>query len=581
MENKLKNIINALSIKKFLSLVFFLILILNTLYLIQNTVSFAEPDCDSNTLSGGEIDECIAKIKRDADALAPANENNKKELANLNQQVANLKSRIANIAKQVKNLETKISGREKDLAFAQTVFNEKAFTHYKLIRAYDPLSTFLNSTGAKDVFLQITMRERVVDGDRETMNTYANDLSKFKSDKESLEKSKKDLSSAQASIDKRAKFLEGEVAKVESYLAELSSRQTELLAIKAGGFATSIGDTPPTLEPCTGPLGSSNFCDPGFRPAFAGFSFGAPHRTGMSQYGALGRSKAGQSAESILAAYYVGSSLNKSYPASATISVTGYGRVSLEDNYLLGIYEVPESWGNQGGFEALKAQAVAARSYALSVTNNGASSICVTEACQVYKPQLKSGKWAEAVRATRGWVLTKDGQIAKTYFSASTGGYTISQWGWTGIKDTSGDWPNGAYEKLGGSPWFYKAWFKSRSGASCGQSNPWLTSEQMADILNGWKVLYGGVGNSSRVSPLGACYGGNPYSISELQSLGGFNSVSSVSVIYGNNGSTQSVNFGTNKGSVSISGEELKKAFNLRAPGNIGIKSSLFNIEKL
>jgi hypothetical protein len=261
--------------------------------------------------------------------------------------------------------------------------------------------------------------------------------------------------------------------------------------------------------------------------------------------------------------------------------VTGRGRVSFEENYLLGVYEVPESWGDKGGFEALKAQAVAARSYALAVTNNGAGTICVTEACQVYKPQLKTGKWAEAVRATRGWVLIKDGQPAKTYFSASTGGYTISQWGWSGIKDTSGEWPATSYEKVSGSPWFYKGWFKSRSGATCGRSNPWLTSEQMADILNGWKVLYQGGGDANRVAPPDPCWKGNPYSVSELSSIGGYTSVSSVSVVYGNGGSTQSVTFGTNKGSVTINAEELKRAFNLRAPGNIGIKSSLFNIEKL
>jgi hypothetical protein len=178
-------------------------------------------------------------------------------------------------------------------------------------------------------------------------------------------------------------------------------------------------------------------------------------------------------------------------------------------------------------------------------------------------------------------VLIKDGQPAKTYFSASTGGYTISQWGWTGIKDAANDWPSTAYEKVAGSPWFYKGWFKSRSGATCGRSNPWLTGEQMADILNAWKVLYQGGGDTGRISPPDPCWNGNPYSLSELSGLGGFTSVSSVSVVYGNSGSTQSLTFGTNKGSVTISGEELKRAFNLRAPGNIGIKSSLFNIEKL
>jgi len=542
----------------------------------------SEPDCESNNLSAGEIDQCLQKLKRDAEALAPAHENNKKELSSLQKQLTDLKRRIETTSRQITNLGKDISAREKDLSYTRSVFEEKAAEHYKFIRAYDPVMPFITSDNATGAFFEIALRQRTIEGDRQTMDKYATELTKLKNDIESLEKNKASLASLSKSIDAQAQFMSKEVAKVENYLAELDSRQEELLALKAGGFSTSVGDTPTTQEPCSGAKGTASFCDPGFNPAFAGFSFGAPHRTGMSQYGALGRSKSGQNAETILAAYYQGASLDKNYPAGATIGITGIGRVSLEDNYLLGIYEVPESWGNQGGFEALKAQAVAARSYALAQTNNGAGNICTTEACQVYKPQLKSGKWAEAVRATRGWVVVKDGKPASTYFSASTGGYTISQWGWTGIKDSAGDWPGSAYEKVAGSPWFYKGWYKSRSGATCGRSHPWLTSEQMADILNAWKVLTQGGGDTGRVSPPDTgCWKGNPYSLSELQGLGGFTSVSSVSVVYGNGGSTQSVTFGTNKGSVSMSGEELKRAFNLRAPGNLGLKSSLFNIEKL
>ncbi|MHA2055295.1 MAG: SpoIID/LytB domain-containing protein, partial [Candidatus Hodarchaeales archaeon] len=270
------------------------------------------------------------------------------------------------------------------------------------------------------------------------------------------------------------------------------------------------------------------------------------------------------------------------YPSPATINVDGYGTISFEDNYLLGIYEVPESWGNNGGFEALKAQAVAARSFALAATGGGVGSICATENCQVYKPQLKSGKWAEAVRSTRGWVMTRGGTPAKTYYASTSGGYTISNWGWSGIKDTSGDWPNTAYEKIAESPWFYKGWYKTRSGSTCGRSHPWLTSEEMTDILNAWHVLYAGGGDVSRISPTDTdCWGGNPYSTGDLRNIGGYTSVSSVSVVYSNSGFTQTVIIGTNKGTKSILGEEFKKAFNLRAPGYIGIKSTLFNIEKL
>lgn len=565
---------------RILFVLLFFSLILASYFLIHNSI-FAEPNCDSP--GPGDIDFCLAKIQQEIDALKPAHEYNKKELAGLKDQISSLEKKIAGISNQLKITEENINKREEDLAYTKEIFEEKAENHYKFIRIYDPILPFLSSKGASQALREIAFRQKAATQDIKTMEEYAQELLSLKKDKETLEKNRQSLSKARSQVGERASFLEKEVAKTESYLSSLTARQEELLALKAGGFQTSVGDTPPTLEPCSGPPGSSNFCDPGFRPAFAAFSFGAPHRTGMSQYGAYGRAKKGQSAEQILSAYFQGAELRKDYPVPETIGVSGYGRIPFEENYLLGIYEVPEKWGEEGGFEALKAQAVAARSYALAVTNNGAGSICATEACQVYKPQLKTGKWAEAVRATRGWVMVKNGSPAKTYYASTAGGFTISQWGWSGIKDAEdGDWPNKAYEKIAESPWFYKAWYKTRSGASCGKSHPWLTSEEMADILNAWHVLYKGGGDVSRISPVDTnCWSGNPYSRQELASIGGYTSVFGVSVVYSNSGSTQTVTFSTNKGSLSISGEEFKKAFNLRAPGYIGLKSSLFNIEKL
>src|SRR5262249_8341371 len=52
--------------------------------------------------------------------------------------------------------------------------------------------------------------------------------------------------------------------------------------------------------------------------------------------------------------------------------------VSLED-YVSGISEVPSSWPE----EALKAQAIAARTYALNQLSTGRT-LCDTDACQVY-----------------------------------------------------------------------------------------------------------------------------------------------------------------------------------------------------
>jgi peptidoglycan hydrolase CwlO-like protein len=575
-----KLITHNAKLKLLLFVFIFIFFSLLTTHYSQLTSTFADPNCDAP--GAGDLDFCIQKIEEEISALKPSHEYNKKELADLKVQVTNLERKIAGISAQLEINKKDIESREKDLDFAEGVFEEKTNSHYKFIRLYDPLLPFFSADSAAEAFREIAFRQKAVGGDIKTMEGYAEDLLALKQDKEKLEQNSGSLANLKGQVAGRATFLAGEVSKTESYLATLSARQEELVALKAGGFQTSVGDTPATAEPCSGPPGSANFCNPGFAPAFAAFSFGAPHRTGLSQYGAFGRSKSGQSAEQILSAYYQGAELNKGYPVPDTIGVTGIGRVPFEDNYLLGIYEVPESWGSNGGFEALKAQAVAARSYALAATNNGAGNICTTEACQVYKPQLKSGKWAEAVRATRGWVITKGGAPASTYYASTSGGYTISQWGWSGIKDASGEWPSTAYEKIAGSPWFYKGWYRTRGGGTCGRSSPWLKSEEMADILNAWHVLYKGGGDTSRISPIDTgCWGGNPYSISELASIGGYTSVSGASVTYANSGSTQSINFSTSKGSVSVSGEEFKRAFNLRAPGYIGIKSSLFNIEKL
>jgi len=530
----------------------------------------------------------IDALQREYDALSPAQEKNKQDLASLRDQLSSLDKKIVNFSNQLKKTEVEIRGREEDSAYAKKVFEEKTVNQYMRIRNYDPsLLIILSANNATNAFREINFRQRAADEDRKSMEEYGLSLLQLRKDKDSLEKNKQSLTSIQKQVTEKEKFLAGEVAKVEGYLSSLTAKQNELAALKAGGFQTSIGDTPPTLEPCSGAPGSSNFCNPGFTPAFAAFSFGAPHRTGMSQYGAYGRSKSGQNAETILSVYYQGASLNKNHPTSTNICVgsskSSCTNVSLE-TYVNRIYEVPNSWGDSNGMEALKAQAVAARSYAL-YQMKGVGFICPTESCQVYKPVNKGGNWESAVNATAGWVLEKGGSPAPAYFSASTGGYTISQWGWNGIKDTSGDWPGGAYEKIGSSPWFYKGWYKSRGGATCNRTNPWLTSEEMADILNAWRVLYDGAGgDKSRIVPV-SCWGGNPYSMQELRDIGGITSVSGVSVIYSNEGKTLSVSFSTNKSTVTVQGWQLSDpkegAFNLRAPGYIGIKSSLYNLEKL
>src|SRR3990170_5561802 len=250
-----------------LSLFFFLFFfLLPTYYLLLTTIS-AEPNCDSP--GPGDIDYCISKIEQEINALKPAQEYNKKELSDLRTQITSLEKRIAGLSNQLEITQKDIEKREEDLAYAEEIFVEKTKNHYKFLRIYDPLLPFLSSEDASEAFREIAFRQKAAKEDIKTMEKYGEDLLGLKNDKETLEKNKVSLSTLRSQVSQRAQFLAGEVEKTEKYLATLSAKQEELIALKAGGFQTSVGDTPPTLEPCSGPPGSSNYCDPGFRPAFA------------------------------------------------------------------------------------------------------------------------------------------------------------------------------------------------------------------------------------------------------------------------------------------------------------------------
>ena len=98
--------------------------------------------------------------------------------------------------------------------------------------------------------------------------------------------------------------------------------------------------------------------------------------------------------------------------------------VGLEQ-YLYGVVpsEMPFGWAA----EALKAQAVVARSYALATKRAGPFDLYPDTRSQVYlgydheKPSSNA-----AVDATAGKVLLYDGQVAKTYFFSTSGGRTAS-----------------------------------------------------------------------------------------------------------------------------------------------------------
>lgn len=140
---------------------------------------------------------------------------------------------------------------------------------------------------------------------------------------------------------------------------------------------------------------------------------------------------------------YRGSIVAKQYGSDASRMLVA-NRVTMQ-NYLLGVVprESLDAWGTAGGgrgMQALKAQAVAARSYAYAGGNRtSGAKTCDTTSCQVYGGAATFG-WNGstyaftagldgpntnvAVIETSGEVRMLGGAVARTEFSSSTGGWT-------------------------------------------------------------------------------------------------------------------------------------------------------------
>jgi stage II sporulation protein D len=99
--------------------------------------------------------------------------------------------------------------------------------------------------------------------------------------------------------------------------------------------------------------------------------------------------------------------------------------VLLED-YVKGVVpaEMPTSWAAN----AVRAQAVAARSYAVRLqkfAGNAGYDICDTTACQVYRGMAQENSGGNAaVKTTIGTIVTYRGVVALTQFAPSNGGHS-------------------------------------------------------------------------------------------------------------------------------------------------------------
>ncbi|MEN6357534.1 MAG: SpoIID/LytB domain-containing protein [Armatimonadota bacterium] len=101
--------------------------------------------------------------------------------------------------------------------------------------------------------------------------------------------------------------------------------------------------------------------------------------------------------------------------------------VNVED-YLLGV--MPAEMGDSSPTEALRAQAITARTYALGNKRKHSSQgfdVCDSTHCQTYNgANSERARCSQAVIDTKGMALTYDGKVAEVMYSTDCGGATVN-----------------------------------------------------------------------------------------------------------------------------------------------------------
>lgn len=509
---------------------------------------------------------------------------------------------------EITKLQTSIDTKAKEIEEKQKLLETKkeyfdmVSTQLYMETRQNSAQIFFSFSNLDNLLQNLFVKKNAIAILREDIEKIHGEFTSLSQIKEDLDKQNKDLDDSYALVQAEKQKLQKELSaqlaskssvsrKINGLTAELSDLQYQLLIVRQGGTHVDPNSVPTSGDPKSTLQGFLQQAPGG---SFQLFSIGAyTHRNGMSQWGARARANAGQNYQQILNAYYPGRPFRtgtvvisgNTENIMTNISTSTYGVLNFEDDYLLRLGEVPESWP----MEVLKAQAIAARTYAINYTQNGRKSICTSESCQVVNAGQKTGAWKTAVEATRGMIMTDGaGTPFSAQYAAVHGGWG-NQVGWDTTDGTgNGDWMSRAWDSLSGVSWFYKSWYRqsySESSSTCGR-NPWLSQAEMSDIVNAYQVWVSKNRNDSRIVPVyDACHSsGNPYSFAELKSLASkpVTSISSVAVVNAN-GYTSNVVFNTNAGIITISGNDFKTIYNLRAPGYLRIPQSSFvhiNIHK-
>lgn len=410
--------------------------------------------------------DALNKIKAE---LAKANQNllntqNQKnstssELNRVKASISEIEQTINVNNLQKEQLDGQIQLQELQKEEVQNQQNKQIVDSYISWKVDDSMnSVFANP---KDVFKTVIYYEYIAKETEKQISDLAISIDELNTTSENFKKQTEELQAQILGLNTKKAFWEEQIRLYEESLAKAKSTQSSLqasssqlqeqqqnlnveleraiAAAASGSQPLTTGQTyfygtvslPRNNIECTGSNSKK-----GFEPS----ADAVGHGIGMSQWGANGMAWKGRTASQILTFYYPGTAIvtkptkditvNGTVKMNMEVYVSGIGEVSskacgsMDQINAWNDYSNAQGWSSTdprrdkyrlGGDcwpeEAIKAQVIAARTYAY----NRSTSICTTDACQVY-----SGGTAKAWAAweTKDQLVVKGSEVINTFYSA-------------------------------------------------------------------------------------------------------------------------------------------------------------------
>lgn len=586
---KLKSVVLFLIIMSPLIAIFF------AAPVFSDEISDLEKDISKTKEKISDKKNVLVETEARIEAISKSNLTVDQKIAAIDVEIAAVEKEVSDLKKAVQKREKEITQEEKTLSEELDNLKSISTSIYKDSRM-SWLEIILINQADPDFWHSISLKRYILSNQRREILKISDKIDLINDSKDLLEEEKEIISKNKTKLEESRAVFVNERARILQELYAQAARQQAL--------RNEIGSLNKQLNGLTTKLQNAIAAKAAPPPAEATNTGGGNTKGGTSPQtpsASQGEYKLYIDGEPVGDKYDGPLRLVPAAPGGNVFRVNGtlYYRGTLEfrtdsnvyminelpfETYLYGLGEVPSSWPG----EALKAQAIAGRTYAAQNWNKRLSlgynlrDDTFDQNYVGYSKESENGgdNWVAAVNTTKNKVLKSGGQLVSAYYHSTCGGHTLaSEEVWVSALSyarAESDWyQNGgnwvSYDAT--SPWSYKKW---------GSAN--INNSEMEDLINATIYLTQDPNSQTRQNQiLRSDFGGlTPQQLLDKLSEGDsvqeqVGSLASIKSIY-NNGSTDinssvrltdKVRVTGSNGSIDLDAESFWIVFNARSPGDL------------